>query len=83
MAAGTYKLDNLSPEEYKAALAAVKLVRGNEIKNAYQEGWRDGWEANRRVDRGEYISGDGWEQSHAKALYESKGDNLAKMIKGE
>lgn len=68
MTAGTYKLDNLSPEEYNAALAAVKLVRGQEIKNAYQEGWRDGWEAQRRTFNGEYVSGDGWDKSHARAL---------------
>ena len=75
MSKGTYRLDNLSPEEHKAALAAVKLVRGEEIKNAYKEGWRDGWNECSKAYRGEYVRGDGWETSHAKMLSESKGGN--------
>lgn len=72
MAKGTYRLDNLSPEEHKAALAAVKLVRVKDNENAYREGWRDGWNECSKAFRGERVCSDGWETSHAKALSESK-----------
>ena len=70
MAKGTLKLEGLTSAEYRAANAAMKLVRGDVIKNAYLEGWRDGAEAFRKQYRGDFMEGEGadWNKSHAKAL---------------
>ena len=74
MAEGKHCIMRLNEAEYKAALAAIKLVRGDEIKNAYKEGWQDGWNECSKAFKGMRVDGDGWDRSHAKALSESKGE---------
>lgn len=70
MAKGEYKIDGLTSDEHRAALAAVKLVRGEAVKNAYLEGHTDGWRECAKRYRGEYTEGslDSWDKSQAKAL---------------
>lgn len=74
MSAGKYKLDGLTPEEHRAALAAVKLVRGDAIKNAYMEGHSDGYRDGVARYKGEFVESPeiAWDKSQTKLLSESK-----------
>jgi len=74
MAKGKYILDGLTSEEHRAALAAVKLVRGDSIKNAYLEGFKDGFVESSNRYSGRQTDGalKCWEESQAFALSRSK-----------
>lgn len=72
MTKGNITISELTSEEYRAGMAAIKLVRGNGLRNSYVEGFRDGFEEAMRISRGEKPLGEqgGWHHSHAKALSE-------------
>ncbi len=74
MAKGELKLEGLTHQEHRAALAAVKLVRGDSIKNAFMEGYCHGYgEALEKYRNGRTEGDIGcWDRSQAKALSESK-----------
>lgn len=75
MSKGDKTLICLNEKEYKAANAAIKLLRGEVLKNAYIEGFNDGMEAMGKS----YFNTDmppdidkSWEGSHTKYLDDEK-----------
>lgn len=75
MAKGVHCINMLTAKEYQAAIAAIKLVRGDEIKNAYLEGYMDGYKDCQHRYKGGFVEDDltAWDKSQAKALSDSKG----------
>lgn len=55
MTAGTYKIEGLTTAEHRAAIAAIKLARGDVIKNAYMEGHSDGYRDGVARYKGEFV----------------------------
>ena len=70
MTIGKYEIRNLTLEEKNAAMAAIKLIRGSAIKNAYHEGFSDGFMECQTRRQGGTFTNDYWENSHAKLLEE-------------
>lgn len=75
MAKGTLEIKNLNDREYRAATAAVKLVRGSALKNAYMEGFCDGFTQCGSMHRnGRPVSEEiHWKNSHTKAMSDNNG----------
>lgn len=74
MSAGGNTISNLSADEYRAAISAIKLVRGDQVKNAYIEGWREGHNQCQQKYKGCLDKGDRvcWEESHAKFIQDKQ-----------
>ncbi len=65
---------NLSQREHNAAMRAIKEVRNEPVRNAYFEGYRDGWDARNDLQKGNPFPHDesAWACSHSKRLLEEQ-----------